>query len=52
MSSDERKRRDAIASTAATLRRASNGKMTQTQAEARVRRAVVSGDLKRANKNR
>jgi len=52
---DEDKRRDAIGKTAKTLREAAekNGApMSQTDAEARVRRAVVRGDQKRDNDNR
>jgi len=52
---NEERRRDAIGKTAKTFREAAakNGhQMTQTDAEARVRRAVTSGDQKRDNNNR
>mgnify|MGYP003646177305 FL=1 len=52
MSADERRRREAIQSTAQTLRRASGGKLTQTQAEARVRQSVVEGDRIRKTNDR
>lgn len=51
MSRDDR-RRDAISQAARDLRRASGNRLTQTQAEARVRKAVTTGDAKRANNNR
>jgi len=49
------RRRDAIGSIARDIRIRSErrgGKITQHQAEERVRRALRSGDLKRANDNR
>ncbi|MGA0311970.1 MAG: hypothetical protein ACO3N4_02775 [Ilumatobacteraceae bacterium] len=52
MSADERTRRESIQSAAKSLREASRGKLTQTQAEARVRNAVRRGDRERANNNR
>ena len=46
------KRRDAIESTARDLRAATGGRMTQTQAEARVVEAARKGDAKRTNGGR
>jgi hypothetical protein len=46
------KEREAIQRTAADLRRASQGRLTQTQAEARVRAAKERGDRQRENQNR
>mgnify|MGYP001416891184 CR=1 FL=1 len=46
------KEREAIQRVAADLRRSSNGRLTQTQAEARVRAAKVAGDRQRENNNR
>ncbi len=46
------KEREAIQRTAADLRRASKGRLTQTQAEARVRSAKLQGDKQRENRNR
>ena len=51
----EEKRRDVIGSIARDLRRmveGRGGKLPQHKAEARVRRALVSGDRKRENNNR
>jgi hypothetical protein len=52
---DRRPGNDAIASTAKSLREESarsGHAMTQTQAEDRVRKAVIQGDRKRDNGNR
>jgi len=46
------KEREAIQRTAADLRRASQGRLTQTQAEARVRSAKLEGDKLREKRNR
>jgi hypothetical protein len=46
------KEREAIQRTAADLRRASQGRLTQSQAEARVREAKLKGDKQRQNRNR
>ena len=52
MSGKDEKRREAIASVARDLQKASRGRMTYEQARERVRKAKVRGDMIRNNNNR
>lgn len=49
---DTQRRREAIDSVAADYRRATGGRMTQTEARERVERAARTGDAKRENGGR
>ena len=52
MSAENKKRREAIASVARDLQKASRGRMTYEQARERVRKAKVRGEMIRNNNNR